>query len=279
MFRRWLAAVLLLGLFAMPAQAYSVSDYELPVDIRVNGHYIKTDTNPFIIDGTTYVPLRFVSEALSADEVLWDGAKATATIVNGNQTIQLRENQRYAYVNGKQVALQGAMLLVNSRAFVPVRFVSETFDATVNWDGEYFTVDIWKNGIAVPSNMIVRYYTEDEIFWLGRIIEAESRGEPLRGKIAVGNVILNRVKSREYPDTIYNVIFDRNHGVQFQPAANGTIYNTPSADSIISAKRALRNENYVGNSLYFLNPRKSSNFWIPNNRPYYTTIANHDFYL
>ncbi len=279
MFRRWLAAVLLLGLFAMPAQAYSVSDYELPVDIRVNGHYIKTDTNPFIIDGTTYVPLRFVSEALSADEVLWDGAKATATIVNGNQMIQLRENQRYAYVNGKQVALQGAMLLVNSRAFVPVRFVSETFDATVNWDGEYFTVDIWKNGIAVPSNMIVRYYTEDEIFWLGRIIEAESRGEPLRGKIAVGNVILNRVKSREYPDTIYNVIFDRNHGVQFQPAANGTIYNTPSADSIISAKRALRNENYVGNSLYFLNPRKSSNFWIPNNRPYYTTIANHDFYL
>ena len=279
MFRRWLAAVILLGLFAMPSQAYSVSDYELPVDIRVNGHYIKTDTNPFIIDGTTYVPLRFVSEALSADEVLWDGAKAMATIKNGNQTIQLRENQRYAYVNGKQVAMQGAMLLVNSRAFIPVRFVSETFDATVGWDGEYFTVDIWKNGISVPSSSIVRYYTEDEILWLGRIIEAESRGEPLRGKIAVGNVILNRVKSREYPDTIYNVIFDRNHGVQFQPAANGTIYNTPSADSIISAKRALRNENYVGNSLYFLNPRKSSNFWITNNRPYYTTIANHDFYL
>ena len=120
---------------------------------------------------------------------------------------------------------------------------------------------------------------KDEIFWLGRIIEAESSGEPASGKVAVGNVILNRVKSNEFPNTIYTVIFDRTHGVQFEPIMNGSIYNTPSAESMISAKRALRGENIAGNSLYFLNPRTAANSWISNNRPYYMTIHNHDFYL
>ena len=163
--------------------------------------------------------------------------------------------------------------------YVPVRFVSETFGAKVGWDATYYTVQIEKKGITVNGSLIDRRYTIDEIFWLGRIIEAESAGEPVRGKVGVGNVVLNRVKSPEFPNTIYEVIFDRKYGVQFEPILNGTIYNTPSNESIISAKRALRGENMVGESLYFLNPRIAQSNWITNNRTYYTTIKNHDFYL
>ena len=119
----------------------------------------------------------------------------------------------------------------------------------------------------------------EHIYWLSRIINAESAGESMRGKVAVGNVVLNRVESHLYADNIYDVIFDTQYGVQFTPAANGTIYNEPSGDSIVAAKRAFLGEENVGNCLYFLNPRISTNFWIVNNRTFYKTIGNHDFYL
>ena len=114
--------------------------------------------------------------------------------------------------------------------------------------------------------------------WLSRIIEAESRDEPLTGKIAVGNVILNRVASSEFPGSIYGVIFDCNWGIQFEPVANGTIYNTPSEESILAAKLCLDGASVVGNSLYFLNPVKASNFWATQSCIYISTIGNHQFY-
>ena len=115
--------------------------------------------------------------------------------------------------------------------------------------------------------------------WLSRIIHAESRGEPIDGKIAVGNVILNRVKSHEFPNTIYNVIFDRKPSVQFEPIINGSIYNSPGKDSIKAAKHALSGTDVAGKSLYFFNPKIATSSWISKNRPYFKTIHNHDFYL
>lgn len=254
-------------------------DKNIPIDISVNGSFIKTDAPAFIDYDTTFVPIRFVSDALGAHSVTWDQSRATATIKQGSTTIQITENKKEAYVNGRKVILNKSARIHSGRLYVPVRFVAESFGAKVGWDNTYYIVQINKSGVSVNSSLIDWRYTKDEIFWLGRIIEAESSGEPASGKVAVGNVILNRVKSNEFPNTIYTVIFDRTHGVQFEPIMNGSIYNTPSSESMISAKRALRGENIAGNSLYFLNPRTAANSWISNNRPYYMTIHNHDFYL
>lgn len=270
---------LMMMLCTLPAKAYTTPDRNIPIDISVNGSFIKTDAPAFIEYDTTFVPIRFVSDALGADSVEWEPGSATATIRHGNLTIEIIENQNYAFVNGVKTPLHRSAGIYGQRMYVPVRFVSETFGAKVGWDATYYTVQIEKKGVTVNSSLIDRRYTIDEIFWLGRIIEAESAGEPVRGKIGVGNVILNRVRSSDFPNTIYEVIFDRKYGVQFEPILNGTIYNTPSNESIISAKRALRGENMVGESLYFLNPRIAQSNWITNNRTYYTTIKNHDFYL
>lgn len=265
--------------FSTAANAAATPDRNIPIDISVNGSFIKTDAPAFIDYDTTFVPIRFVSDALGAHSVTWDQSGATATIKQGNTTIQITENKKEAYVNGRKVTLNKSARIHSGRLYVPVRFVAESFGAKVSWDDTYYIVQINKSGVSVNSSLIDWRYTKDEIFWLGRIIEAESSGEPPNGKVAVGNVILNRVKSNEFPNTIYTVIFDRTHGVQFEPIMNGSIYNTPSSESMISAKRALRGENIAGNSLYFLNPRTAANSWIANNRPYYMTIHNHDFYL
>ena len=122
-------------------------------------------------------------------------------------------------------------------------------------------------------------YTSGDLYWLARIIEAEAGAEPYQGKVAVGNVILNRVNSKEFPNTIYNVIFEYYGSIpQFSPVADGSIYNTPSEDSIKAAKDALNGVKPVGNSTYFFNPNKTAGTWIVKNNIYVTTIAGHAFY-
>ncbi|SET62350.1 N-acetylmuramoyl-L-alanine amidase [Natronincola peptidivorans] len=138
-----------------------------------------------------------------------------------------------------------------------------------------------RNVAAVtPSQPVSRGgQREDDIYWLSRIIHAEAQGEPYQGKVAVGNVVLNRVRSSKFPNTIYGVIFDRQEGfIQFSPVIDGTIYNTPNRDSIQAATEALNGVRPVGDALYFLNPRKATNFWIVGNRKYMLTIGDHDFY-
>ena len=91
------------------------------------------------------------------------------------------------------------------------------------------------------------------MYWLSRIICAEAGGESLAGQVAVGNVVLNRVDSDEFPNTIHEVIFDRKHAVQFEPVSNGTVYNEPTETSVQAAKLALQGVNTAGKSLYFFN--------------------------
>ncbi len=281
--KRWILLFMLFCMLGFTPQNTSASSditFDTPITLTVNKTLIKTDTEPFLYQGTTFVPIRFVSEALGADSVEWDKSSQTAVIKSEGKTIHLPKGKNGGYVNGNYVPVPSGIQLVNDRIYVPVRFVSEQLDCGVNWVYETYTVDIEKEGVVVPADMIgKRSYTDDEIYWLSKIIHAESQGEPMKGKIAVGNVVLNRVKSKDYPNSIYGVIFDRNHGVQFSPVLNGTIYHTPYGDSIIAAKRALSGENHAGRSLFFLNPTIAESFWIPNNRTYYTTIANHDFYL
>lgn len=266
------AALMIAAIISIP----NAAAYNAPLDIAVNGSIIKTDAEPYIDGGTTFAPVRFISEPLGAD-VEWSSPNVTVSL--GGTQIKLTVGSRTAYVNGKKRTLTAAPHIINGRTYLPVRWICEALGADVDWLDGYHTVYITKDGAQVGSNHISRGYTLDEIFWLGRIIEAESGGEPKHGKIAVGNVILNRVKSDEYPDTIYGVIFDRKYGTQFQPVSNGAIYNTPSAESLSSAKLALSGTNVAGESLYFLNPRISTNFWIVNNRKFLKTIGRHDFYL
>ena len=71
---------------------------------------------------------------------------------------------------------------------------------------------------------------------------------------------------------------DKRFGIQFAPVANGTIYNTPNADSIIAAKICLEGYTLSDEIIYFLNPAASTSSWITNNRPYAFTIGKHTFY-
>lgn len=137
---------------------------------------------------------------------------------------------------------------------------------------------LYSSIISRGTSSIRNGYSTD-LYWLSRIIHAEAEAEPYQGKVAVGNVILNRVSSKDFPNTVKGVIFEYyKHIPQFSPVANGTIYNDPSTASIQAAKDALNGSRPVANSTYFFNPSKAEGKWIVENKIYFKRIGNHVFY-
>lgn len=247
------------------------------LNITVNGNTVTGDVSPFIKNGTTYVPIRFVGDALKVDSITWNNSSRTVTIKDENDKIVLVIDQSYCYVNNQYTKLGNPALISSNRTFVPVRFISEQLGATVLWKENTETVAITTKKNSTLNTESALY--NDNVYWLSRIIESEASGEPFKGKVAVGEVILNRVKSEDFPNTIWGVIFEKCNGVyQFEPVQNGTIYNTPSEESIEAAKTALNGSNYVDDCMFFFNPVIAKSNWIAKNKTYYTTIANHDFY-
>lgn len=220
--------------------------------------------------GVTYVPLRQFFDLLGGSQVTWNSRSRSAS-VTGRASATFTLGQSSALLDGARQRLSGAPYASGGVLYVPLRGIAQAMDCGITYDSARRRV-----ALSSPASG----GTEDgSLYWLARIIEAESGGEPYQGKLAVGSVILNRVESRAFPDSIYGVIFDRKNGVQFTPVANGTIYNTPSKESLRAARECLSGGSVVSDCLYFFNPKTATKAgWIVQNCRYYTTIGNHDFY-
>lgn len=119
-------------------------------------------------------------------------------------------------------------------------------------------------------------YADAEVNLLARLVECEAGGEPIEGKIAVANVVLNRVRSDKYPDNIMSVIYQKN---QFQPVTTGKIDRvTPSDETRAAVERALNGEKAVNDDIVifwatWLDP--SHEIWA--HCDVVTTIGVHNF--
>ena len=108
---------------------------------------------------------------------------------------------------------------------------------------------------------------------LAKLVYAEARGESYKGQVAVAAVVLNRVASSEFPNTISGVIYQKN---AFSCVDNGSINSTPDQSSIKAALDALNGWDPTGGCLYFYNPKKTNDKWI-RTRTVTTVIGNHHF--
>lgn len=122
------------------------------------------DEKPFLDaeTGRTFVPLRFVSEALDGN-VAWDADNKTAVIEKADTIIEMKIGSADPKVDGQVKSLDAPARLMNGRTMVPLRFISECFGANVQWDGPSKTVNISDNAsgevpdvevpvIEVPDN-------------------------------------------------------------------------------------------------------------------------------
>ena len=254
---------LLCGLLAAASLSCSALGYRASVPVQVDGARMRSG---YIESGSTYVPLRSLLDSLGGWDIQWDGKQAVAS--SNGRMLTASPAADTVIVDGQ--VYSGAVTLKNGTTYVPLRLVAEALGGTAEWDP-------YLDGAAVTS--AGSGYDAVDLYWLSHIIYAESGAESMEGQIAVGNVVLNRVASDSFPNTVPAVIFDRKNGVQFEPVSNGTIYKTPSSASVQAAKRALDGERPVGGALYFYAPELSQGLWITANRTYLQTIGCHRFYL
>lgn len=116
-----------------------------------------------------------------------------------------------------------------------------------------------------------------------RIVEAEATGEDIKGKMLVANVILNRVKSSQFPDTVKEVVFQKNgRTTQFSPIADGRYWSVSISKSTREAvERVLNGEDESQGALYFSarsKAKKSNMNWFDNNLTWLFKYGGHEFY-
>lgn len=253
----------------LPANSYRMQ-------VNVNGRRV-LENRVFGIGGTTYVPMFKFCDWLGVFSYSYNKNTGTATVSGKNLEISAREGALYIMANGRYFYTVDEVIEVNGEIYVPIRPLTKALNSKIEWSNTDNEFKVYSGDTSLLRSG-AQVYREDEIYWLSRIIQAEAGGEPMKGKLAVGNIILNRVRSSAFPNTIYSVIFDRKYGVQFAPTANGTIYKTPSAESIIAAKMCIEGYSLSTDILYFFNPKTSPSNWISQNRKYAFSVGNHAFY-
>ncbi|WP_145411983.1 cell wall hydrolase [Paenibacillus xylanexedens] len=119
--------------------------------------------------------------------------------------------------------------------------------------------------------------SDKELHLLQKIVMAEAEGEPYKGKVAVANVVLNRLRSANFPDTIYKVIHQKS---QFSPVANGRLKRvTPNEDSIKAVNAALNGQKEVSDdTYYFLSLTLADDLTVARTKKEVKTIGHHTFY-
>lgn len=269
-----LSGVLMLGVGAETRTA--VPSGSSPTEVYLDGYEV-LDGDCVIWNSVTYVPLRKFCQLFDGCTFSWNGKTNTATVNTAHgMTLIIKTGALYIYANGHYFYTVGAVQNWGGSLYVPIRPLARAFNSELSWNATARRTEL-TSPKGTPA-VAWASYNSDEVYWLSRIISAEAGGEPFLGQIAVGNVVLNRVRSKSYPNTIYGVIFDRKHGTQFSPVSYGTIYREPSADAVIAAKICLEGYSITDTALFFMNPRIATSNWISKNRPYAFTIGNHDFY-
>ena len=128
-------------------------------------------------------------------------------------------------------------------------------------------------GINSSSSSSSSSSNSSDINLLSRIISSESRGDPYAGQVAVGAVVLNRVKSSSFPNSIAGVIYQSG---AFDAVSDGQINLTPNSTAKKAAQDALNGWDPSYGAIYYFNPSTATNKWIWS-RPMTVTIGKHRF--
>ena len=128
-------------------------------------------------------------------------------------------------------------------------------------------------GIYSSSSSSSGANNSNDINLLSRLIYGEARGEPYTGQVAVGAVVLNRVKSSSFPNTVAGVIYQSG---AFSVVNDGQINLTPNDTARKAATDALNGWDPSYGSIYYFNPKTATSAWIWS-RPHVITIGNHRF--
>lgn len=185
----------------------------------------------------------------------------------GSEVTQIQEKlKRWGYYTGSVDGIYGSLTVSAVKSFQ--RKNGLTVDGiagknTLNAMGIYTSTTTSSSSSSYSSDVNL----------LARLIYGEARGEPYTGQVAVGAVVLNRVKSSKFPNTISGVIYQSG---AFDVVSDGQINMSPDSTAKKAASDAINGWDPSYGSLYYFNPNTATNSWIWS-RPHTITIGKHRF--
>lgn len=183
----------------------------------------------------------------------------------GNEVTQIQTKlKRWGYYNGSIDGIYGTQTL-NA-----VKYFQRKNGLTA--DGIAGPATLKAMGIN-STNTTSTSTNSSNVTLLARLIYGESRGEPYTGQVAVGSVVLNRVKSSSFPNTIAGVIYQSG---AFDAVSDGQINMSPDSTAKKAAQDALNGWDPSYGAIYYFNPSTATNKWIWS-RPVTVTIGKHRF--
>lgn len=184
----------------------------------------------------------------------------------GNEVVTIQTKlKRWGYYNGNIDGIYG------SQTLAAVKWFQSKNGLVV--DGIAGTKTLQAMGIYSSSSSSSSSSNSNNLNLLARLVYGEARGEPYTGQVAVAAVVLNRVKSSSFPNTISGVIYQSG---AFDVVRDGQINLTPNSTAIKAAQDALNGWDPSYGAIYYFNPNTATNAWIWS-RPHTVTIGNHRF--
>lgn len=150
----------LMLIISMQLEVSAARHAERDIKIWINDFYVMSDVHPFVENGRTYVPVRFIAEELGYD-VEWNGNNKTVSISKYEQKIQLAIDSNLVYVNNKQTQIDAPAKLKSQRTFVPIRSVVELFGESVEYD-EVHKIAVIGNNFNPDESYPLKYYFKDK---------------------------------------------------------------------------------------------------------------------
>ena len=173
--------------------------------------------------------------------------------------------KRWGYYTGNVDGIYGSLTVAAVKKF------QQKNGLTV--DGIAGTQTLTAMGITSSSSGGSSTNNSSNVNLLARVIYGEARGEPYSGQVAVGAVILNRVKSSQFPNTIAGVVYQSG---AFDAVADGQVNLNPDSTAKKAAQDALNGWDPSYGAIYYFNPNTATNKWIWS-RPLTVTIGKHRF--
>ena len=184
----------------------------------------------------------------------------------GDEVITIQTKlKRWGYYNGSIDGIYGSKTLEAVKYFQRKNGLTE--------DGIAGPATLKAMGIYTSSSSSISTSNSSNVSLLSRLVYGESRGEPYTGQVAVAAVVLNRVKSSSFPNTISGVIYQSG---AFTAVSDGQINLTPNSTATKAAQDALNGWDPSYGAIYYFNPSTATNKWIWS-RPVTVTIGKHRF--
>ena len=189
----------------------------------------------------------------------------------GQEVTQIQSKlKRWGYYNGSVDGIYGSQTLAAVKSFQ--RKNGLTVDGIAG-PKTLKAMGIMNSGNNSSASNSGSTSNSSDTNLLARLIYGEARGEPYTGQVAVGAVVLNRVRSSKFPNTIAGVIYQRG---AFDVVSDGQINMTPNSTAIKAAKDAINGWDPSYGSIYYFNPSTATNKWIWS-RPLIVVIGRHRF--